>query len=235
MSFFIKYKNLFVIITVLIFLGSLGFVGAGVFMEEYGPNAALAVVGDSKIKVKDFEARYKIAESNLRASDQEYDENAQAKLKQEVIQSIISEESMAQSALKYGIGVSDMEIAYSIKNSFASEGGLFNKKAYVWMVRNRLGMNPSDYENMLKKQTLAAKFQNMLILGAQVSPQEAAFFMPAPAQTDKNKKGKNAEPQPDASAVNMAVLQLKAQSLADEFAKQFNARERVEIKNTAGF
>jgi hypothetical protein len=237
MSFFIKYKNIFVIFTVLIFVGSLGFVGAGVFMEEYGPNSALAIVGKNKIKVKDFEARYEIVKNNLRESDQEYDEAAQTKLKQQVIQTMISEESMAQSALKYGVGVCDKEIAYSIRTSFSLDG-LFNKEAYVWTVRNRLGMNPSDYEAMLKKQILAAKFQNMLILGAKVSPQEAAFFADAQRGTDKDKSkesDKNETPQTDADAVNIAVLQLKAQSLADEFAKQFNSRERVELKTVAGF
>ena len=49
-DFFNKYKNPILIITVLFFLGSLGFVGAGVFIEEYGPNAALAKVGNQKIK-----------------------------------------------------------------------------------------------------------------------------------------------------------------------------------------
>ena len=49
-----KYKNPILIITILFFVGSLGFVGAGVFMEEYGPNAAIAKVDGESIKYKDF-------------------------------------------------------------------------------------------------------------------------------------------------------------------------------------
>ena len=50
-SFFVKYKNIFLILTVAMFIGSLGFVGAGVFMEEYGPNSAIAKVGETKIEL----------------------------------------------------------------------------------------------------------------------------------------------------------------------------------------
>jgi hypothetical protein len=233
-SFMIKYKNILLIATVLFFIGSLGFVGANVFMEEYGPNTAIAYVGNAKIKFKDFENAYRAAERRQHeaAPPAEEDENtgdAERKLRQEVLQAIITEESLAQSARKYGIGVSDLEIAYDIKNTF-SDNGLFNKKAYVWIVRNQLGMNPEQYEAALLKQKMANKFQNALILSAKLTPQEAEFMLP---KTEEPKKGAKSQslPGPDADAAAIVLMQFKAQALADSFTRQFNARERVELKH----
>ncbi|MDR0734441.1 MAG: SurA N-terminal domain-containing protein [Elusimicrobiota bacterium] len=236
-SFMIKYKNILLILTVLFFIGSLGFVGANVFMDEYGPNTAIAYVGDAKIKFKHFESAYRAAERRQREagpSDTEEEtaaDDAAKKLKQEVLQAMITEESLAQSARKYGIGVPDLEIAYDIKNTF-SDNGLFNKKAYVWVVRNQLGMNPEQYEAALLKQKMANKFQNALILSAKITPQETEFMLPK-TEESKPKKGTKRQtlPKPDSEATAIVLTQIKAQSLADSFTRQFNAQERVELKH----
>jgi hypothetical protein len=232
----IKYKNVLLIATVFFFLGSIGFMGANVFMEEYGPNTAVAYVGGTKIKFKDFETAYRAAErrqreAGLPEAEEENADEAAKKLKQEVLQAIITEESLAQSARKYGIAVSDLEIAYDIKNTF-SDNGLFNKKAYVWIVRNQLGMNPEQYEAALIKQKMANKFQNALILSAKLTPQEAELMLPK-TEEPKPKKGAKQQtpPEPDADATAIVLMQFKAQALADSFTRQFNARERVELKH----
>jgi hypothetical protein len=213
-SFMIKYKNLFLALTILFFLGSLGLVGAGVFMEEYGPNAPVATVGKGIIKIKDFDRAYKTAEQTLRQSGQEITEDAPFKLRQEVLQALINEESLSQAAQAYGLGVSDMEIGHNIRQSF-SENGLFNKDAYIWVVRNNLGLNPADYEALFKKQKMAEKFQSILILAAAAAPQEAQFFMEGAAQEE---------------AARLALLELKAQALMNSFTDAFNAGEKIEIR-----
>ena len=216
-SFMVKYKNILLITTIVFFLGSLGFVGAGVLREEYGPNAPAAMVGGHKIKLKDVESAYRLAERRMRESGQEQDEAAAKKLRQEVLQALVTEEILSQAAKTYGLGVSDMEIAYAIRRSFSPEGGPFNKQAYTWVVRNQFGMNPAQYEETLRKQQLAAKFQNALVLSAKVTAQEAAFLLP-PSDAKS------------ADANMIALMQIKAQSLADAFIQQFNAQNKVEVK-----
>ena len=225
-SFMIKYKNIFLIATIGLFVGSLGFVGAGVFVEEYGPNAAIAYVGKAKIKVRDFESSYRLAERNQREQqrgleqEEETDEQGNAKkLRQEVLQAMIAQESMVQSAQKYGLGVSDLEIGYDIRKQF-SEGGLFNKQAYTYVVRNQFGMTPVQYEEHMRMQKLAQKFQNLLILSAKITPQEAAMMIP------KDMSGQEADDM---------LTRIKAQSLADAFTRQFNEQERVEVKHQDRF
>lgn len=222
-SFMVKYKNILLAVTILFFVGSLGFLGVGTFMEQFGPNAAIAIVGDKKITLQDFETAYRHAERNMRESGQELDNDAPRRLRQEVLQTLINEESLSQSARKYGIGVSDIEVGYDIRESFAHEG-MFDKKVYVWLVRNKMGMNPAQYEELIKKQKMASKFQNMLILSSKATPQEAAFFL----ADEKPAKG---APAPDADSTALAIMEIKAQSLANSFTQQFNAEEKIELKH----
>lgn len=219
-SFLVKYKNIFLFLTIAFFLGSLGFVGAGVFMEEYGPNAAIAKVGSSRVTYKDFETSYKIAETQARENLDENTPEVPATLKQEVLQALINEESLSQTACKYGLGVSDLEVGYAIKSSF-SAGDMFNKNSYIWVVRNQFGMNPSQYEAMVKKQKMAAKFQNMLILSAKVPQQEIDFLY------KKDPKAKTTDQENEVMA--LAALQIKAQSLMNSFTDDFNTKQTVEI------
>ncbi|MDR0953135.1 MAG: SurA N-terminal domain-containing protein [Elusimicrobiota bacterium] len=221
-SFLIKYKNVFLILTIVFFLGSLGFVGAGVFMEEYGPNAAVAKIGKGKIKYKDYTTAVNLMDRQMRGEDN-YNENTLKQIKQQVLQTMINEESLAQSAAKFGMGVSDLEIAYTIRNSpLFNKNGLFNKTAYVWLVRNNFGMNPAEYENTLSKQKLAAKFQNVLILSAKTTPQEVKMLY-------KSQGKKDAEIDKNLDAMALAAMEIKAQALANQFTRQFNETETVEI------
>ena len=133
-SFFVKYKNIFLILTVAMFIGSLGFVGAGVFMEEYGPNSAIAKVGEVKIKYRDYMNAVNLVERQARNSNEEYTEETSKKIQKEVLQSLINQESLSQAATQFGLGISDAEIGYTIKNSeLFGKNGLFTKKAYVWI------------------------------------------------------------------------------------------------------
>ncbi|MCR5504218.1 MAG: SurA N-terminal domain-containing protein, partial [Elusimicrobiaceae bacterium] len=59
-SFFIKYRNPILITTIVIFLGSIGILGAGIVADQYGTNAVLATVGKEKIRYKDFINTYEM-------------------------------------------------------------------------------------------------------------------------------------------------------------------------------
>ena len=167
-----KYKNPILIITILFFVGSLGFVGAGVFMEEYGPNAAVAKVDGKPIKYKDFLRNVDLLSQEAR-NDENYTEETEKAIRQQVLQAMITQSIMAQSAEKFGLGVSDLEIGYAIKSAPAfNDGNGFNKNAYIWVVRNQFHLNPAEYEAQLKRERLADKFQNTLILSAKMTPQE---------------------------------------------------------------
>ena len=172
-SFLIKYRKPVLILTVLFFLGSLGFVGVGVVMEEYGPNAPIVKVDGTNIAYKSFLTALKLKEREVREQGKDISEEEQNTMKQEILQQLISNEALNQVATKANLGVSDSEIGYIITNSPSFNNGEgFNKEAYIWTVRNVLGMNPSEYENDLKKQLKAEKYKNVLLLASLMTPQE---------------------------------------------------------------
>lgn len=222
-SFFIKHKNPILILTVLFFLGSLGFVGAGVFLEEYGPNAPIAKVNGKNIKLKSFTTAYNLAERQKRQEGIDLTDEEITKMKQEILQNLIAEEALSQAAEMANIGVSDAEVGFIIKNSPSfNDGRGFNKQAYVWTVRQTLGMNPSDYEYNLKKQLLAAKYKNALLLASLMTPQERKMLT----------QGIEILPEEQQKTFSNYLIELKAQSLANSYSDALNSKQSVTLLKT---
>ena len=220
-SFLVKFKNIILIAIIVCFLGSLGFVGVGAFAEEYGPNAAVAKIGKEKIKYRDYERALRNAYQNLQEQDSQEEENlVREQLKKQVLQELLSQAALKQSALELGLGISDMEVAYAIKNNPAfNAAGSFNKQTYLWIIRNRLGMNAEEFEQEIKNAKIAENFQKILLFAAKTSPQEEEFVQ------ETFFKGQKAEP--------TQILFLKAQNLANNFSQDFNQRNLITFTKLA--
>lgn len=220
-SFFIKFKNIILIAIIACFLGSLGYVGVGAMNEAYGPNAPIAKVGKESIKYRDYDRTLKNAYQNLEAQEtEEEDVLVREQLKQEVLQSLISQSALKQAALEMGLGASDMEVAYYIQNSpLFNTTGSFNKDTYLWIIRNRLGMNPEEFEQEIKNGKLAENFQKVLVLTAKTSPQEEEFIQNTIFQGKETPKEQ--------------YMLLKAQTLANNFSHDFNQRHQITFTKLA--
>lgn len=220
-SFFTKFKNVILIAIIVCFLGSLGYVGAGALSAEYGPRAAIATVGDEKISYQAYDRVLKNAYQNLQSQEsEEAEELAREQIKKEVLQSLISQSALKQAALALGLGVSDMEIAYEIKNSpLFSATGSFNKDTYLWIIRNRLGMNAAEFEEEMKNSKLSQKYQEILIFAAKASPQEETFLNSVLFKGQAAQEGQ--------------IMLLKAQTLANNFIHDFNQRNMITFTKLA--
>lgn len=220
-SFFVKFKNIILVAIIACFLGSLGYVGVGAMNEAYGPNAPIAKVGKENIKYSDYDRALKNAYQTIEAQEtQEADDLIREQLKQEVLQSLISQSALKQAALEMGLGVSDMEIAYNIKNNpLFNTTGSFNKDNYLWLIRNRLGMNPEEFEQEIKNGKLAENFQKVLIYTAKVSPQEEEFIQKTIFKGQEAQKAQ--------------FMLLKAQTLANNFSHDFNQSHQITFTKLA--
>ena len=162
-SLLIKYRNPILFTTVLIFLLSIGVVGAGIVADQYGANAVIAKVGDAKIKYTTVLNSYNMIRQRYIDEGKEISEEEDKKIKQEILQGLISEEALNQAAKELGIGSSKMEVAYAIKTSpMFAPNGEFNKNAYVYVVRNQFHVNPSEFENTLAKRSKVQKIRSIL-------------------------------------------------------------------------
>ena len=221
-SFFTKFKNIILIAIIVCFLGSLGYVGVGAMNEAYGPNAPVAKVGKQNIKYMDYERALKSAYQAIEAQETEEAENLiREQLKQAILQNLISQEALRQAALQLGLGVSNMEIAYYIKNNpLFNTTGSFNKDNYLWLIRNRLGMNAEEFEQEIKNEKLGENFQKVLVFAAVATPQEEAFVQ---KNILKNKE----------EYQNGQVRVQKAQALSNSFFQDFYQKNRVSFTKLA--
>ncbi len=220
-SFLIKWKKWILYTVVACFLGSIAYVGVGAIREEYTPNAPVAKVGKESIKYSDYQRALKTANEALTSQETEEEDNLLRKqVQQIVLQSLISENALKQAALSMGFDVSDMEIAYYIQNNPAfNTTGSFNKDTYLWIIRNRLGMNAAEYEQGVKNVKLAQDFQQAISLTAKVSPQEAEFMKTVVYKGEEETGEK--------------LLNDKINSLLNSFSQDFNRKNLITFTKLA--
>jgi len=216
-SFFIKYRNPILITTVLIFLGSIGFLSAGIVADQYGANAVLAKVGNTKVKYKTFVTAYEMARQQYINEGKDLSDEEDKQLKQEIVQGLIMEEALNQTAKDLGLGTSKTEIAYIIKSNPAfAPNGEFNKNAYIYVVRNQFHVNPAEFEENLMKQMSAQKFKRVLAFSALPTSFEKNILTKGATLKDEEKQ-----------ALEGYLLQLKANSFAMAFSDALNAKYKT--------
>ena len=218
-SFFIKYRNPILITTVVIFLASIGILGAGVVADQYGANAVLAKVGNAKIKYKTFATTYDMLRQQYINEGKELTAEEDTQLKQEIVQSLIMQEALGQAAKDFGIGTSKAEVAYMIKSMpIFAPNGEFNKNAYIYVVRNQFHINPAEFEDNLMKQISGQKFRNVLRLSSLPTSFEKGILTKGSTLKDEERQ-----------ALEHYLLGLKASSFVLSFNDALNAKYKSSI------
>jgi len=219
-SLLIKYRNPILFTTVLIFLLSIGILGAGVVAEQYGANAVVAKVGDAKIKYKSVLNSYNIIRQKYIDEGKEISEDEDKKIKQEILQSLISEEALSQAAQELGIGSSKMEVASAIKSApMFAPNGEFNKNAYVYVVRNQFHVNPAEFEDTLSKRIKVQKLRSVLgFCSVPTSMEKDTLIKLVPDVKDENKQ-----------ALENYFFDMKAASFGAAFSDALNTKHRSSV------
>lgn len=93
-------------------------------------------------------------------------------LRSQAIAQLISNELLVQEAQRLGLEVDEAELRQSISSmpSFQADGH-FDKDAYLEILRQN-GLKPTDFEALQRRQLLAAKLEDLVAQGAQVSAAE---------------------------------------------------------------
>ena len=170
-SFLIKHKTIILIITLAFFIGSLGYLGVGAYRRS-NMTAAAAKVGSHTISYRQL---YNLSEHRartLRDQGVDVDDNMLKFLNQQLLAALISEEILVQAAQKAGLAVSDYEVAYDIRTSPLLAGAAFDKQRYQAVVRQATGMQPSEFEEQLRRGKLADRFRTVLYSNYKLTPEE---------------------------------------------------------------
>lgn len=173
MNWLRKHKNAILIATVGGFIVST-FVGFGLYVG-FGGGAlrSVAEVNAEKIPYSRYVTLYNRAVNDRRDKEAELTPEILNQLKQEVIQSLIQESVFYQQAEKYGIQVTDTELAQNIARvpAFQKEGK-FDAQSYLQALRFGLRTTPQEFEETQRRQIAIDKLQFLIRQGIKISDKE---------------------------------------------------------------
>lgn len=220
-SFLVKYKKSILIVTLTFFLGSIVYIGADSYRRGNFSSTA-AMVGEEPIT---YRALNKTAEAQarvLRGNGVDVDEEVMKYLNQQALSALISEAVLTQSAGKYGITVSDYEIALDIASAPQfSFNGKFNKAAYEAALKQALAMTPVQFEEQMRRSKQADRFREVLYSHYKLTPEEIKSAY-------KTQHGSMKNFDKNKSDFERQLMETKMETAQKAFFDQFN--NEVEIK-----
>jgi len=173
MNFLRKHMQTIFLITIIGFLGG-AFVGfGGYFFANKTTADAVVEVNGEQIPYKVYSNYLNRALDNMRQQKQEVTDETMKQKKQEVLQDLIQEEVFSKEAKKYGITVSDGELAADIQHypAFQHEGQ-FDRNAYFQVLYQALRTTPKEFEDSRRKQIAIFKLRRMVASGVIITEPE---------------------------------------------------------------
>lgn len=172
-SFLIEHKKSILIITLLFFIGSIGYLGLGAYNRSQMTDAA-ATVGGTKISYRQLYRLVDERARQVRNQGIDVDEDTLKMLRQYYLSALIGDELLNQAGQKAGLAVSDYEVAYDIQTAplFAGPNGHFDKKLYVSYLKREHHLQPSEFEARWRHGKLANRFRTVLYSFYKMTPAE---------------------------------------------------------------
>ncbi|MCR4662425.1 MAG: SurA N-terminal domain-containing protein [Endomicrobiaceae bacterium] len=175
MNFFRKHKVAIILVILIGFFGGTFIAGFGV--STFGNTSSfdtVAVVNGKKIPYKFYYSLYNNALNMLKQSGQDNITDDLMRITQnQILSKLIQDELIWQQTKKYGITVSDNELAQDIQSYpyFLNENGQFDSRRYYQFLNN-LRMSPKDFESLRRKQLASNKLQILIASAAKISKSE---------------------------------------------------------------
>lgn len=175
MNFFRKHKVAIILVILIGFFGGTFIAGFGV--STFGSGASsfdtVAVVNGKKIPYIYYYSLYNNALSTLRNSGKEVNEDVMKLTQAQVLRTLIQDELIWQQTKKYGITVSDNELAQDIQSYpyFLNENKQFDSRNYYQFLNN-LRMSPKDFEALRRKELASNKLQVLVASAAKLANSE---------------------------------------------------------------
>ena len=175
MNFFRKHKVAIILIILIGFFGGTFIAGFGV--STFGNSSSfdtVAVINGKNIPYKYYYSLYNNALNMLRHSEQNVTDEIMRETQDQILRTLIQDELIWQQTKKYGITVSDNELAQDIQSYpyFLNANGQFDSRNYYQFLNN-LRMSPKDFENLRRKQIAANKLKVLVASATNVSNTEA--------------------------------------------------------------
>jgi peptidyl-prolyl cis-trans isomerase D len=174
MTFLRKHMKVIFLITIVGFLAG-AFIGfGGYFFGDAAHADAAATVNGTKIPYQRYATLLNRVTENMRRSKEDVDADRMKSLRQEVLQDLIQEEVFWKEAQKYGISVSDQELAADIQSypAFQREGR-FDPQLYRQALYQVMRTTLQEFEESRRRQIAIFKLRQLIAGSVQVSEPEA--------------------------------------------------------------
>jgi len=176
MDFLRKHMRAIFGITIAGFLAG-AFVGFGSYFFS-GKTAADAVleVNGEKIPYRQFSNYYNRVIDGMRQKKEDVTDEVMKQKKQEVLQDLIQEVVFSDEAKKYGVSVSDAELAADIEHypAFQKEGH-FSQQAYFQVLYQMLHSTPKEFEESRRKQIETFKLRQLIASSVVITEPQLRF------------------------------------------------------------
>ena len=159
MNFLRKHKRNIFIVTVTIFVGGT-FVGFGGYLFGDRAGSDVAQVAGKRIPRRKFDFLYNRQVDELRQRDKELTSDVLKQVESEVIQELIQDEVFWQEAARFGIKVTDAELAANIRSipAFQREG-IYDPRLHYNFVRQVFRITPKEFDEYQRRRIAFAKLR----------------------------------------------------------------------------
>lgn len=173
MIFLRRHSKTILLITVIGFIFG-AFVGFGGYYFTRGWRMdTVATVNGKKIFYNTFLNYLQRVIDNLRDQNQEINDELIKRKKEEILSDLIQEEIFYQEAKKYGIVVTDEELAMDIQRFPAfQKDNRFDRGTYFQVLRYALRMTPQEFEESRRRSIAIAKLRYLIASSVKVSDKE---------------------------------------------------------------
>lgn len=154
----------------------MAFFGITPAMDDAGTGGVAAVVNDNAISLAEYRGQVERIEQNARMRFDQFPEAQRKQLSQElrrrVLEELIREEAVYQTAANRGVIASDAQVrAYILEVPFFQENGRFLKDRYRAFLQN-MNFSSEEFERQIRKQIVREKLQELFVGSAAPTREE---------------------------------------------------------------
>ncbi|AKL98263.1 SurA N-terminal domain-containing protein [Endomicrobium proavitum] len=175
MNFLRKHNRKILILVIVVFVGSIFWIGAQSLGGGAADDRSIAKVYGEKIPFETYMSMYSISvRTASNNSETDLTDEQKNRIKTSILYELVQTEVMSAQAKKYGVTVSDAELdSYLQSNPMFRNNNAFDARAYFAFL-NELRMTPNKYEELTRKQIAGIKLQRFLFASVKVFDNEFA-------------------------------------------------------------
>lgn len=224
MDFLRKHMRIIFFITIVFFLGSalIGF-GGYLFGSKSSMDAVVEINGE-EVPYRRFSNMMARVTENMAQKKEEMTEQIRQQKKQEILQDLIQETVFWQQSKKYGISVSDSELAADIQRYPAFQrDGHFDHQTYYQVLGQMLRMSAVEFEDSRRRQIATFKLRHLIASSIRITEAELRY------EYARANRGNMAAFEKDRPKFLESLRQEKTMLVFNEWFKQLNSSMKIKV------